>query len=224
MVRDPPRKSEQATHWAVCRRARRAQLRRPREPRACTEQRLRDGRRQSSCLWVPNDPHPQWERQPRLLAESGSSSRIEEREGCGYLGRSYVRQSDYWKGGIKEMELGTPWQGSECMKERSAAYTQKVVCKVMWWGTEVHIYLAESHSKILLRDRLRNGVTEGVAQYTCAHRHLWTASLLDYCIRSFLSLGSHELCNIRYTGIHCQPIRTKPPCHQSCQCFFFCSI
>ena len=195
MVRDPPRKSEQATHWAVCRRARRAQLRRPREPRACTEHRLGNGRRQSSCLWVSNHSYAQWKRQSRLLAESSAGSQKEEREEYGHLRRSFVRQRDYRKGGIQEMELEVAWLGSECMTWNRVNHTRRVTCRVLWWDTELHIYFVGSHSTILFWDGLG---TEGVAQYTCARRYLWTSSLLDYCIRSFLILGSHELCNIRY--------------------------
>ena len=68
MVRDPPRKSAEATYRAICSRGQRAQRRR-REPTACTERRFRNGRRWRYSVWIFGS---QRQRLRRLLAESSS--------------------------------------------------------------------------------------------------------------------------------------------------------
>lgn len=90
MVRDPPRKSEQATCRAVqCRRAQRDQLRcqccrrgrrrlrpdRPFPTQQRSEQRCRAGRERQHRLWL-HGPQPQRERQRRVL---GARARQRER-------------------------------------------------------------------------------------------------------------------------------------------------
>lgn len=70
MVRDPPRKSEQATCRAIQCRAKRGQLSRCREPATCTEWRLRNGRRWQHRFRIHG---PQRERIRRLLNAKSSS-------------------------------------------------------------------------------------------------------------------------------------------------------
>jgi hypothetical protein len=182
VVRDPPRKSEQATRWAVqCNRDRRAQRRRPREPTTCTERRLRNGRR-----WYRLRIHgPQRERQRRVLG-----GRVESRS------RGRKRQSrsasewriNHCKGREWRHELERSEGSEDCMKGLSVATIRRTTFGVRRSKIWAHDYSA-GPSEDLDCEGVRIG---WVGQGTCGQRYLLLSSNLDYCIRLF-SFGSHEL-------------------------------
>jgi hypothetical protein len=138
VVRDPPRKSEQATHWAVCSRVRRAQRRRLREPTACTERRFRNGRR-LHCLWLSS---PQRKRSRVLVAPSSGDPKAMEgrgrrgRRGGGYDQRRASRKLDdhqktrNLRGDSPKndegMELSIFSLGSDCSKCASVAHNRSI--------------------------------------------------------------------------------------------------
>lgn len=186
VVRDPPRKSEQATHWAV-RFIRVRRARRPRGSTACTEWRLRNGRRRHR-LWI----HGPQRKRERVLVDSGSDGqhgtrRIEQR-----LLRASVLHLDHWKGRrsrMNEEETGIliPLLWSDCHKRATVAYSRRIMFKVMRRGTDVHKSIAGSHPRILLRKGLR---LAGVGQDTHGQpRYLFdSCSSLGYWSRSFFLL------------------------------------
>lgn len=71
MVRDPPRKSEQACRAVRCSRGQRAQRRRRSKFGACIERRQRNGRRRRHSLWIHG---PQRKRLRRVLENAVPSS------------------------------------------------------------------------------------------------------------------------------------------------------
>jgi hypothetical protein len=155
VVRDPPRKSEQATHWAVrFLRARRARCR-PRESTTCTERRLRNGRRRHR-LWIPG---PQRERE-RVLAESGSGGQHESKREGRRLQRACVWRDNHRKGKSShrnEEETGsrTPSLWSDCNSRATVASSRWIVFWVIRRGSKVHRYLNGSNPEILQRNGLR---------------------------------------------------------------------
>lgn len=138
MVRDPPRKSEQATYRAVCSRGRRAQRRR-REPATCTEWRLRNGRRWPLRLRVHG---PQRKRRRRILepvpTSRGSPSRSSRLSR--YLRETFLDQRDCRASVrslelVKELETKARLTCSNCTKGESITIKWQVMyglqgCKI----------------------------------------------------------------------------------------------
>ena len=195
MVRDPPRKSEQATHWAV-RFIRVRRARRPRESTACTERRLRDGRRRHR-LWIHG---PQRERE-RVLVDSGSGSQYEAKRTRTRLQKAFVRHNDYRKGrrsrkNEEETGLLIPSLWSDCNKRTTVAHSRRIMFEVMRRGTDLHKCFVGCHPRILLRNGLRlAGVGEdtyGRPQYlfdSCSLLGCWSRSLF-----LLTRASQHSLC------------------------------
>lgn len=186
MVRDPPRKSEQATHWAV-RFIRVRRARRPRESTACTERRLRNGRRRHR-LWI-HGPQRKWE---RVLVDSGSGGQHGTRRVERRLHRAVVQHIDHRKGmrsrmNEEEMGLLIPLLWSDCHKCATVAQSRRIIFGVTRRGMDVHKSIAGSNPRILLRNGLR---LTGVGQHTHGQpQYLFdSCSSLDCWSRSFFLL------------------------------------
>ena len=189
MVRDPPRKSEQATHWAVCSRARWAQRRRPRESTACTEWRCRNARRHH-CLWLPS---PQRKRS-RVLVAPSSVTMDEEGGGVTLLTKAsrllssqYLNRSGSGKNEeeteLRILSLASDW--SECA---SVAYGRWIHLGLWKHGdNRTHTISTRRHHDVLSRGNVRAGwiVKEG----TRGLRYLFSSSSLDYYWSRFFSFA-----------------------------------
>jgi hypothetical protein len=140
VVRDPPRKSEQATHWAVrLRRARRARCR-SRESTACTEWRLRNDRRRHRF----RIHGPQRERQ-RLLGVSGSGGQYRARRVGGRSQEAFLLEYCHRKGRRSQKKGGgtrlrTPSLWLDCNKRATVAHSRWIVFEVTRRGMEAHKY------------------------------------------------------------------------------------
>lgn len=196
MVRDPPRKSEQATHWAVCSRARRAQRRRLRESTACTECRIRNGRRHHG-LWISS---PQRKRS-RVLGELGSDGPT-QRGNDHQTGASIGQRDDRdWSGLPKydeETERRNFWLGSDCWKCASMAHSRGIYLGVMRRRNRIHVFLTRCRLEVLFCDHVR---MLRVGRSTHERRgYLYSSYLLDYYWSRFFPLCSHGPNNIRYVS------------------------
>ena len=141
MVRDPPRKSEQTTHWAVrFRRARWARCR-SRESATCTERRLRNDRRRHG-LWLHG---PQRERK-RVLGVSGSGDQRGTRRGGRRLreAEAVVYQPDRRKGNSPEggvvVESRIPSLWPDCNKCATVAHSRWIMFEIIRGRMQMHKY------------------------------------------------------------------------------------
>ena len=198
MVRDPPRKSEQATHWAVCSRVRRAQRRRVREPTACTERRFRNGRR-LNCLWLSR---PQWKRNRVLVApSSGDRSTKDGSRGIHRPGKTWEKLLDHQKMSNlrtsylsrihEEMGLKT------CLLKSDCSDCQSICCGVIMRGNGILVVSTRCHLEVLSQDSVRIGWTEKGTRGLFGY--LLSSYTLDYYWSRFYLLltraDRHSLCD-----------------------------
>ncbi len=190
MVRDPPRKSAEASRRAVqCSWGQRAQRRRRRKPATCSEWRLRNGRRRQHCFRIHG---PQRERIRRLLNAESSSS--------GYIKSSFIfqrlRMMSSWDEDRQEgTESGRMWQMIQikkcfriidCMANGSLKCNWRLLSNFLTWKMWMENFSANSALGFLQRNGLGQVITEG--RETCGRLSIlsWIYSIrLAFCSRKF---------------------------------------
>lgn len=207
MVRDPPRKSEQACRAVRCSRCQRAQPRRPNKSgTACIERRQRNGRRQRHRLRIHS---AQRQRQRRILghAEPGPAqdrlARLRSRsnrcvcENARLMGHGKTNerrvQVERWDQGIEKI-------GRECMEEPSQS------------RKDFDSYL---YGNISRKSGVNDGAWFGRGRLACNGlnfwiRYLFDSSKLDYWHRSlFAHAWTHaRSCRMQFKVSSKLPVRS----------------
>jgi hypothetical protein len=209
VVRDPPRKSEQACRAVRCSRCQRAQPRRPNKSgTACIERRQRDGRRQRHRLRIHS---AQRQRQRRVLghAEPGprqyESARLWSRsnrciyENAQLMGHGKTNeqrmQAKKWIRGIEGI-------GRDCMMEERSRSRK-----------HFDSYLYDNISR---RPGVNGGAWYGTVRLECNGHNYWIRYLFFSNLKCWhRSLFAHAWTHTRSCRMQCK-VSSKMPFHQAC--------